>query len=393
MGRPQEFRVKKFDTLNNKITIEEERKNKKSFLLRNKKILISLLIFLLLFLILGLNLAISSLNGSSDPSSLLTSLILEFDNGTGDVNVNNRKPFTDQNAKYKLYQKYGNIGLKDGVVFEIKELVFSDGIIKFFSDKSAIIIYNDGTITRVSSLDESTYGVSEDGKIYKNAKTLKVSIYESINLKDGTSITYYSDGSAVIKRKGEVLLVRDGSNILISKEDEYIVSINPSGISFEKEKKNIKNDKITYFSDGTIVLITKNEEYVIRNDDDIFVQNDNVSFPNNNAAIKIKQIELSDKTIIKYYSDGSAMIITSTNENIMVRCSGDIIINTKENIIKEITQDEIGNKIYEKKTPNGDTIIIFDDGSAVIKYKDGTSEYVKDSSNIKYDESGNINKK
>ena len=390
MGRPKEFKVKKFDTNKNKIVIEEERKDKKWLLFRNKKILILLLIFLLLILILGLNLAISSLNGSSNPYDLLTSLILEFDSGTADISVNNRKPFTDDNAKYKLYQKYGNIGLKDGVIFEVKEISNSIGIIKFFSDKSAMIIYNDGTITRVSSLDDNTYGVSDDGKIYKDAKTLNVSIFETKNLKDGTIITYYSDGCAIIKRKGEVLLVRDGSNILVSKDNEYIIKINPSGVSFEKEHDNINHAKITYYSDGTILVNIDNTEYVVRNKEDINVDGSSVYFPNNNAAIKIDELKLSDKTIIKYYSDGSAMIITSTNEHIMVRRSGDIILNSKENIIKEIVQDEIGEKVYEKNTPNGEVILIFDDGSAVIKYPDGTSEYIDENSNIKYDNDGNI---
>ena len=171
MGRPKEFKVKKFDTNKNKIVIEEERKDKKWLLFKNRKMLILLLIFILLILILGLNLAISSLNGSSNPYDLLTSLILDFDGGSSNISVNNRKPFTDNNAKYKLYQKYGNIGLKDGVIFEVKEITTQFGIIKFFSDKSAMIIYNDGTITRVSSVDDA-YGVSDDGKIYKNAKTL-----------------------------------------------------------------------------------------------------------------------------------------------------------------------------------------------------------------------------
>lgn len=389
MGRPKEFKVKKFDTNKNKIVIEEERKDKKWLLFKNRKMLILLLIFILLILILGLNLAISSLNGSSNPYDLLTSLILDFDGGSSNISVNNRKPFTDNNAKYKLYQKYGNIGLKDGVIFEVKEITTQFGIIKFFSDKSAMIIYNDGTITRVSSVDDA-YGVSDDGKIYKNAKTLKVSVFETKNLKDGTIITYYSDGCAIVKRKGEDLLVRDGSNILISKDNEYIVKINPSGISFEYEHDNKGNTKITYYSDGTILVVMNNTEYIVRNEEDINIDGKNVSFPNNNAAFKINEIKLSDKTVIKYYSDGSAMIITSTNETIMVRRSGDISLNDKENIIKEIIKDDIGRKIYEKKTPDGDTVLIFDDGSAVIKYPDGSSEYIDENSNIKYDDNGNI---
>lgn len=384
------FRVKKID--NKKIVIEEEKKKNHPILLfffNHKLLFFLLLLFVLIFLIIGFQLVITSLKGSMDPNDILTSLVLDFHDGTGDVNLNGNKPFTDDNAKRKLYEKYGNIGLKDGVILEVKTITLADKTIIYYSDGSAMIINKNGSIVRVSSLDDGSFGVDDEGNIKKGAKTLNVRLINTVTLKDKTIIKYYSDGSAEITCKGKKIFVRDGSTIKLSKNNEYIIKINPSGISFLKEEKKIGNSNIKYYSDGTIKVIIDNTEYVIRNDKDIKIEGNNISFPNNNAAVVIDTKKLEDGTIVKYYSDGSAEVIKTDGEIIFVRQSGDILYNGNERI-REIIEDNIGYKIYEKNTPNGDKVIIFDDGSAVIVHPNGSKEYVDENSDIKYDENGNI---
>ena len=386
------LRVKEFDNKNKKIVIEEEKKKKHPLLLfffNHKLLFLMLLLFALMFFVIGLQLAISSLKGSIDPSDVLTSLEMNFHDGTGDVNLNGNKPFTDDDAKRKLYEKYGNIGLKDGVILEVKTITLSDKTIIYYSDGSAMIINKNGSIVRVSSLEDGSFGVDDKGNIKEGAKTLNVRLINTVNLKDKTIIKYYSDGSAEITCKGKKVFVRDGSTIKLSKNNEYIIKINPSGISFLKEEKKLAHNNIRYYSDGTIKVTIDNKEYVIRNDKDIKIDGNNISFPNNNAAVVIDTKNLDDGTIVKYYSDGSAEVIKNDGETIFVRQSGDILYKNNERI-REIIEDNIGHKIYEKDTPNGDKVIIFDDGSAVIVHPNGSKEYVDENSDIKYDENGNI---
>ena len=386
------LRVKKIDNKNKEIVVEEEKKKKHPiifFFLNHKLLSLLLLLFALMLFIIGLQLAISNLKGSIDPSEILTSLQMDFHDGSGDVNLNGNKPFTDKDAKYKLYKKYGNIGLKDGVILEVKTLDFSNKTVIYYSDGSAMIFNKNGSIVRVSSLDDGSFGVDDNGNIKEGAKTLNVKLNSTITLKDNTVIKYYSDGSAEITKDGKKTFVRDGSTIKLSKNNEYIIKINPSGISFLKEEKEIGNSVIKYYGDGTIKVIIDNKEYVIRNDKDIKIEGNNISFPNNNAAIVINTKKLDDGTIVKYYSDGSAEVVKNDGEIIFVRQSGDILYKDNERI-SEIIEDSIGNKIYEKNTPNGDKIIIFDDGSAVIIHPNGSSEYIDENSDIKYDEDGNI---
>ncbi len=386
------LRVKKIDNRKSEIVVEEDKKKKHPLLLfffNHKLLSLMLLLFALMLIVLGLQLAISNLKGSIDPSDILTSLEMNFHDGTGDVNLNGNKPFTDDDAKRKLYKKYGNIGLKDGVILEVKTLTFSDKTVIYYSDGSAMILNKNGSIVRVSSLGDGSFGVDDKGNIKEGAKTLNVKLNNTVTLKDKTIIKYYSDGSAEITKNGKKIFVRDGSTIKLSKNNEYIIKINPSGISFLKEEKKIGNSTIKYYSDGTIKVIIDNKEYVIRNDKDIKIDGNNISFPNNNAAVVIDTKKLNDGTVVKYYSDGSAEVIKTEGEIIFVRQSGDILYNSNERI-SEIIEDSIGNKIYEKDTPNGDKVIIFDDGSAVIVHSNDSKEYVDENSDIKYDENGNI---
>ena len=387
-----ELKVKKFDNKKKKIIIEEENKKKHPLLLfffNHKLLSLLLLLLALMFFIIGLQIAISNLNGSIDPNDILTSLQMDFHDGSGDVNLNGNKPFTDDDAKRKLYEKYGNIGLKDGVILEVKTITLSDKTIIYYSDGSAMILNKNGSIVRVSSLEDGSFGVDDKGNIKDGAKTLNVKLIDTINLKDKTIIKYYSDGSAEITCEGKKIFVRDGSTIKLSKNNEYIIKINPSGISFLKEEKKLAHNIIKYYSDGTIKVTIDGKEYVIRSDKDIKIDGNNISFPNNNAAVVINTKKLEDGTVVKYYSDGSAEVIKTDGEIIFVRQSGDILYKDNERI-REIVEDNIGYKIYEKDTPSGDKVIIFDDGSAVIVHPNGSKEYVNENSDIKYAENNNI---
>ena len=306
------LRVKKIDNRKSEIVVEEDKKKKHPLLLfffNHKLLSLMLLLFALMLIALGLQLAISDLNGSVDPSDILTSLQMDFHDGTGDVNLNGNKPFTDDDAKRKLYEKYGNIGLKDGVILEVKTLTFSDKTVIYYSDGSAMIINKNRSIIRVSSLEDGSFGVDDNGNIKDGAKTLNVKLNNTVNLKDKTVIKYYSDGSAEITKDGKKIFVRDGSTIKLSKNNEYIIKINPSGISFLKKEKKLAHNIIKYYSDGTIKVIIDNKEYVIRNDKDIKIDGNNISFPNNNAAVVIDTKKLNDGTVVKYYSDGSAEVM------------------------------------------------------------------------------------
>lgn len=375
--RKKEFTLKDFKEDEIVLLEEDDRGPIATFFYRyNKFILIALFILGLLMFTIGLGLTISQFGSSTSPEYTYKTIEIDLGDGSGLINLNT--PILDDDVKQKLYNKYGNIALREGVILE-RETFRADGMtITYYSDGSAFVIKDDGTIMRVSALEDGSYGIDRDGELNEKAKYLEIMQKEVVDLENG-QIIYYSDGCAVITKDGKKVLVRDGSNIKLDKDNE-IIKINPSGISYVDRVSG----NVTYFSDGTIIVVTNGEEYVIHNEKDIIINGSNITFPNDNAYGVVKNITLNDGTNIKYYGDGSALVTKNDGEKLFVRKSGDIVLNGNEYIYVIITQDRY-DKINEKDIDGG-KILIFDNGDAIIKYDDGSMDYVDDISQIKFDD-------
>ena len=375
--RKKEFTLKDFKEDEIVLLEEDDRGPIATFFYRyNKFILIALFILGLLMFTIGLGLTISQFGSSTSPEYTYKTIEIDLGDGSGLINLNT--PILDDDVKQKLYNKYGNIALREGVILE-RETFRADGMtITYYSDGSAFVIKDDGTIMRVSALEDGSYGIDRNGKLDEKAKYLEIMQKEVVDLENG-QIIYYSDGCAVITKDGKKVLVRDGSNIKLDKDNE-IIKINPSGVSYVDRVSG----NVTYFSDGTMIVVTNGQEYVIHNEKDIIINGSNITFPNDNAYGVVKNITLNDGTNIKYYGDGSALVTKNDGEKLFVRKSGDIVLNGNEYIYVIITQDRY-DKINEKDIDGG-KILIFDNGDAVIKYDDGTMDYVEDVSQIKFDD-------
>lgn len=375
--RKKEFTLKDFKEDEIVLLEEDDRGPIATFFYRyNKFILIALFILGLLMFTIGLGLTISQFGSSTSPEYTYKTIEIDLGDGSGLINLNT--PILDDDVKQKLYNKYGNIALREGVILE-RETFRADGMtITYYSDGSAFVIKDDGTIMRVSALEDGSYGIDRNGKLDEKAKYLEIMQKEVVDLENG-QIIYYSDGCAVITKDGKKVLVRDGSNIKLDKDNE-IIKINPSGVSYVDRVSG----NVTYYSDGTMIVVTNGQEYVIHNEKDIIIDGSNITFPNDNAYGVVKNITLNDGTNIKYYGDGSALVTKNDGEKLFVRKSGDIVLNSNEYIYVIITQDRY-DKINEKDIDGG-KILIFDNGDAVIKYDDGTMDYVEDVSQIKFDD-------
>ncbi len=366
----------------NKIVLEEEVIDNPFLYFYKKyyKYLILLVILLaLISIIVSLYYALVNLRGTTKVVTNINNVVVKFDD---DYNINsiNMKPISGGKANEEFYERYGNVGLKEGVIFVVKEISTKNGTVTFFSDGTSMLIKPNGKITRISSLENGDYGINENGEIIVGAKTKEISIVKTITLEDNTVIIYYSDNSCkIIVSTDRAMLVRNSSRLVI--ENNRLVKINPSGVSKELRVDN----NITYYEDGTIKIEKDNKIYVIRNSEDVDLSN--ITFPNNNEATIVKTINLKDGSKINYFSDGSAEIVKD-NTSTMVRQSKDIIYN--DNRVIEIIETKYAHMSSERTTLDEKEIIYLDNGGALIKNKDGTYDYVYENSDIKYDSNGNI---
>ena len=364
-----------------RIVLEEERtKNPLLLFFRRYKnffmlFLISLLVCMLLA---SVGIAFSLLRGSNDYD-------ITYINGGELINSNNDPSIDDEDVKESLL---GEVARAEGVVVLVESFMSGQGdVISYFTDGTAIIVQSNGNIYRVAPLADGNYGVDRNGKISDSAKRIAVSSTVS-NLSDGSIITYYSDGTAKVELKDETIFVRDSNNIKLDNGVSFAYTV-PSGVALTKSIYKVSNNYfVTTFTDGTS-LITLNDKMVIVNKNiKVTVDGDSVSYDKHNTYSVIGEQTLKDGNKVTHFSNGSAIITSSSGDVIYVKKSADILLKNQK-LYEIITNDYVFSRSVVK-SPDGRTVIYFDNGSAIIVLPDGTRQYVEDSDDIIYDENKNI---
>lgn len=359
MIRNNKFFVKKYDEDEKKITLEEERKYHSPFvlfLIKNGRLLlaISLLLSVSVFII-----AITLIFGNMKESSIVmyeqNGVVVSFD---GDDNsIVNGTPITKEYAEKVFDSNLIQDNNLRGVVIKLKEVSIKDknkgkvkGVITFYSDRTAIVKYDDGSYKRIYSVN-GNYGITESGVIDSKAITNDLSGEYKKNDKYNINLIYLSDGSVIVIKDKVELFVRNSD--ITSNDDEFFTTL--SGVSTPISKNG---NKYTY-SDGTI----KEKDYIIV--DDI-------------KYAKVDEKKTKDNIKIIYYDNGYAEIIYN-NLNVMVKNSEhiryndnifEIIDNDKKDVIeiKDI-MDIKDIKLENKNNTVSNYMIVLEESNNYDKYK------------------------
>lgn len=359
MIRNNKFFVKKYDEDENKITLEEERKYHSPFvlfLIKNGRLLlaISLLLSVSVFII-----AITLIFGNMKESSIVmyeqNGVVVSFD---GDDNsIVNGTPITKEYAEKVFDSNLIQDNNLRGVVIKLKEVSIKDknkgkvkGVITFYSDRTAIVKYDDGSYKRIYSVN-GNYGITKSGVIDSKAITNDLSGEYKKNDKYNINLIYLSDGSVIVIKDKVELFVRNSD--ITSNDDEFFTTL--SGVSTPISKKG---NKYTY-SDGTI----KEKDYIIV---------DNIKYT------KVDKKKTEDNIKIIYYDNGYAEIIYN-NLNVMVKNSEhiryndnifEIIDNDKKDVIeiKDI-MDIKDIKLENKNNTVSNYMIVLEESNNYDKYK------------------------
>ena len=371
------FRVR--EKKEEKIVIEEE-KYKNSiilFLLRNRAfILMSIGLALICIMLIGIGLGFSLFGNSIDFDITYISgdsiIIPEVDPSIGDDDV---------------MAELTGIG-RDGVVLLVDRFMTDNGdIVMYFSDYTAVVVEDDGTIYKVYPIGDSNYGVDRNGNYIDGGIKGKVTA-KTETLDDGTVITYYSDGAALIEYKDIIIYARNSNNIK-SKDGAY-KEVFPSGVSLDNVSYDKGGISAIEFSDGTYMVISNGNKYIVNRNTLVNISDNNIDYQKYNSFGVIHEKKLSDGNTVTYFQNGSAVILDEDGKYIYVNKSGDIVI--KNDKIYEIITNDIGYSTYIKNCPDGKIVTYYDNGAAVITDKDGTKHYVEDSRNIIYGADDNIAK-
>lgn len=319
MSKTNKFHVKKYDEDKSKITIEEERKYRNPFILfliDNGKLIFTIsLLLAVTVLIIAVTLIFSNIKDSSIVYYESNGVVVTFD---GDDNsIINGTPITSEYANKVFDSNLVDNNYFKGVVIKIGEKNINNGIIMFYSDKTIIIKYNDGTYKRVFPID-GNYGINENDEINANTIYKDLTCENKRNDKLGIDIIYLSDGSVIIDKDNVNFFVRNSD--ITSNDISFFTNL--SGVSVP-----IKNDnnKI-YYSNGTI----KEKDYIL---------------VNNIKYLKIDEKKVHNNIKVIYYDNGYAEVIYN-NTSIIVEKSEHI--NYDDNVFEIIDSNNSNNIINIK---------------------------------------------
>ena len=359
--------VKKIDEEKREIILEKKDKPLFIFFRNHWLILfITALILSLTIFIIAVIYTVSSLVNSNSPTINKVPISASF----GDeltAKINDSGPISEAYVNSLFNQDVS--GYDYGIIL-INDTVRNDKekySIIFYSDGTAKKVYDNGKITRISSLDNREYGISKNGDINVNARTLDITITKKEKFSYGT-ITYYSDGSAeILDGDGKVImLIRDSNSLFKNSILNSIVAV------YDED-----NGTITKYTDGTMLVLKDNTYYITSGAD---VSDTSKLFK------EVGRDNLSDGRTIIYFSNGSA-VIKDGKDSISVRKSN--AINVINNKIFDIKDSNYVKVCDSKKLRDGRDITFYTDGSAVIK--DGNKyQYVSDSNNVIMDTNGNV---
>lgn len=316
MSKTNKFRVKQFEK--NKITVEEERKKHSPFILffiNNGKLIFTIsLLFSLIVFIIAISLTLSNIKDSSIVMYESNGVVVSFDGK--DQSIINGTPITKDYAS-KIFNSNVEDKQDIGVVIKIKEKNFKTGTIIFYSDKTALVKYNNGEYLRIFSINNN-YGINEDGIINRSAITKKVTGEIKTNSFLGITMLYLSDGSVEVTKENVAFFVRNSD--LTSLDNKFYTNLSIVSLPIKKEENKI------YYSNGTI----KENNYLL---------------VDNTKYNKTNELTIHDNIKIIYYENNFAEVIKD-NLSIIVEKSEHIIYddNFFEIVDNSVNNDKIDPK-------------------------------------------------
>ena len=353
------------------IVLEEEQSALILFWRRYGK-LISLILLFLSLIIASLSIFLIMKNIKKSEEMVIREVKIET--SLDSLNFINANHSYDDDDARRSFNK-NNVFKSKGEVLLINTAESSKYIIKYYSDGTALRIMKDGkNVVRINPLDDGRYGIDDEGIINSKAVTSEIQVTSTKDYPWG-SVTYLSDGSAIVDNSEVDLFVRDGKDI----GNDYIST---NKVTYLEKTSKVGGNTLNYYHDGTIEVIKNGKSYLVRTSDDLSINGNNVSFKNNNAATIYETKKTSDGYTIDYYTDGGA-IIRNGSKSLSVRKSNSIII--KDNKIYEIVDNK-----YVTVSNVIDNVTYYTNGSAVVTNYNNDTLYVKENSNIKYNNSNKI---
>ena len=209
-----------------------------------------------------------------------------------------------------------------------------------------------------------------------------VVLVESFMSGQGDVISYFTDGTAIIvQSNGNIYRVAPLADGNYGVDRNGKISDSAKRIAVSSTVSNLSDGSIiTYYSDGTAKVELKDETIFVRDSNNIKLDN-GVSFAYtvpSGVALTKSIYKVSNNYFVTTFTDGTSLITLNdkmviVNKNIKVTVDGDSVSYDKHN-----TYSVIG----EQTLKDGNKVTHFSNGSAIITSSSGDVIYVKKSADI-----------
>lgn len=251
----------------------------------------------------------------------------EITNSEVDIFVRNSKDIFENyisNNKVSYLKETKTIG-------KVTLNYFYDGTIQIIRDKKIYLVRN-----------ETDLYISDNNVTFKNEN--EATIYKTITLSDGKTIDYYTDGGAIINDGNKILSVRKSNSIII--KDNKIFEI-VDNIYVEVSHTSNKNN-ITYYTNGSAVIKNYNGKTIyVPENSDIKRKNNQILTIDGEYEELTEEKDIDGNKILKF----ETVAVVENDEYIAIVPSDNIIYNP-DGSLKEIIQNEIGSEDNSIKLTN-----------------------------------------
>ena len=266
-------------------------------------------------------------------------------------------------------------------------VTLEDGtIITYYSDGSAEITKNKIT-NFIRDSKNIKFDENSTSQILKNIIPSGVT-YVKRNLKyDNYGYTEFFDGSYLINDNGKYYLVHNKDDVNLSSNSYNFPNNNMATI---KETKKLKDgNTIDYYTDGSAIITEKNNEKIlVRKSGDIVLYNGKIYeiYPNK-IANAVSKVNTPDGNTITYYDNADAVIEKNDGKKEYIDDNSGIKYDNNKNI-KTVTSEK-HEQTKTGKTPDGTKVTNFSNGKSQI-IEPGGADYITDTKDITFDVIGNI---
>lgn len=255
-------------------------------------------------------------------------------------------------------------------------------IIIYYSDGSARIEHNGVTLF----VRDSNNIKLDSGTKYRSINPSGVANSTSIAKDNGVTMYTFTDNTKYVIDNGTNYIVNPGASA--SNKDNNISYDKNNSFKVIEEKTMKDGTKVSYYENGSAIITDKNGSNIfVKKSGDINIKKDNIyEIITNNYGYSKSSFTTSDGRKVTYFDNGAAIITYPDGRKSYVEDSNDILYGDNKSIVSRPSEVAQTSK---KKTTDGFDVINFDNGKSQIIKPDGSSIIV-DTTKIQFDSEGNI---